>query len=65
MKWPKWNVLIHLRNSDTFRLEESPRHLGIVKAKNTMEAEKKGTQLAKSRGLSGLIEVVLSPLINY
>jgi hypothetical protein len=51
MTWTKWSVLIHLGTSNP----ES--FLGTVKARTKQEAEDKASKLAKSRGLSGLIEV--------
>ncbi len=57
MAWRKYDVLIHLGTGDVVRSQEIPHHLGIVKARTKDEAEKKGMRIAKSRELSGLIEV--------
>ena len=59
MKWTKWDVLIHL-GRDTYcaaQSNEAPRCLGVTSARSVHEAEQKGIKKAKSRGLSGLIEV--------
>lgn len=58
MAWRKYDVLIHLGADGITVRARVPNHIGIVKARTKDEAEKKGTQIARSRGLCGLIEVV-------
>lgn len=57
--WLEWSVSIYLGTMGNQHSNGGPRSLGVVKARNKEEAERKGSKLAKSHGLSGLIEVQL------
>lgn len=59
MAWDQWNVLIYIGTADTPQSDQFPHFLGIIKARTEQEAERKGIQLSKYKGLSGLIGVEL------